>query len=83
MTVPVDPELHNAVSNIIALLTALELGEEEAVNSILGHPLPVLEVHSYISATVVICQHLVREVVIAADVDPVVVLRQLGEAFGG
>jgi hypothetical protein len=79
---PEDPDLGNAVSNIIGLLTGLELGEDTVVDTILGHPLPVSEPPTYIAATVVICRHLVRELASATDVQEIDVLRRLAEAIG-
>jgi hypothetical protein len=82
MASPRDPELGNAVSNIIGLLTGLELGEDAAVSAILGHPLPVSNAPVYIAAMVVLCQHLIRELASVTDVEPIEVLRQVGRAIG-
>jgi hypothetical protein len=82
MTAPRDPELGNAVANLIGLLTGLELGEDAAVDAILDHPLPVSKVPVYIGATVALCQHLVRELAVATDVEPVEVLRLVAKAIG-
>jgi hypothetical protein len=82
MTQPIDPELRNAVLNIVAILTGLELGEDEAVTAILEQPLPVEQARAYIRALLVLSQHLVQEVAAATDVETVEVLRQIAEAIG-
>jgi hypothetical protein len=83
MTAPIDPDLRNAVLGIIGILTGLELGEDDAVLAILNRPLSVNEARTYISALIVLCQHLVREVADTTEADVVEVLRQMAEAIGG
>jgi hypothetical protein len=83
MTEPMDPDLRDAILNIIGVLTGLELGEESAVTAILEQPLQVSEARAYIRALIVLCQHLVQEVAAATDVETIEVLRHLAEAIGG
>ncbi len=83
MTAPMDPELRNAVSSIIAILTGLELGEDAAVTEILEQPLRVDEARAYIGALIVMCQYLVQQVAAVSDVEAITVLRQLAEAIAG
>lgn len=83
MTAPMDPELRNAVSSIIAILTGLELGEDQAVTQILKQPLRVDEARAYIGALIVLCQYLVQQVAAVSDVEAITVLRQLAQAIAG
>ncbi len=80
MTQPIDPELRNAVLSILAILTGLESGEDEAVTSILEKPLQVNEARSYIRGLLVLCQHLVQEVAAATNAETVDVLSRIAEA---
>ena len=75
-----DPDLRNAVSSIIAILTGLELGEDTAVTEILEQPLRVEEARAYIGALIVLCRHLVQEVAVAHNVEAVDILGQLAQA---
>jgi hypothetical protein len=83
MTAPMDPELRNAVQSIVAILTGLELSEDAAVTALLEQPLRVEEARAYIGALIVLCQHLVREVAVTTDVEPIDVLRHLAAAIAG
>jgi hypothetical protein len=83
MTAPIDPELRDAVLSILAILTGLELGEDAAVTAMLEQPLRVEEARNYISALIVLSQHLVREVAATTDVEPIDVLRHLAAAIAG
>ena len=77
-----DPDLRNAVTSIIAILTGLELGEDEEVTEILEQPLRVEEARAYIRGLLVMCQYLIHKIAGTTDAEAIDVLRQMAHAIG-